>query len=148
MLLVAAAMLQLVKASWKDSEDRPTTPGMGHSNSAPQKIFLSATATSPHLLLSKFQLFLQGVHLLCPLHSTSSLIAVLNQLEKEKKPQGKPSPDRGFKPGLGKGSWRFSCHEISRRETACFLCLEKDQSETAPKPSFTEEQYEEKELII
>ena len=28
------------------------------------------------------------------------------------------------------------------------LCLEKDRSETAPKPSFTEEQYEEEELII
>lgn len=40
------------------------------------------TATRPHLLLSELQLFLQGVHLLCPLHGTSSLVAVLHQLEK------------------------------------------------------------------
>lgn len=30
---------------------------------------------------------------------------------------------------------------------APFLCLEKDQSETAPEPSFTEEQHGEEELI-
>lgn len=39
MLLLAAAMLQPVKASWKDSQDRSDTPGMGPSNSTPQKIF-------------------------------------------------------------------------------------------------------------
>lgn len=30
---------------------------------------------------------------------------------------------------------------------ACLLCLEKDQSESAPTPSFAEEQYEGEELI-
>lgn len=38
----------------------------------------------PHLLLPKLQLLLQGAQLLCPLHCTSSLVAVLNQLEKHK----------------------------------------------------------------
>lgn len=87
MVLLAAAMLQLVKASWEDAQDPPDAPGMG-LRARPRRFISPVTSTRPHLLLSKLQLFLQGVHLLCPLHSMSSLIAVLNQLEKGKPRKG------------------------------------------------------------